>query len=102
MRWNEHITFTKDPADILDYIMDFSPLLKDDAIATTTVESKNVIIDSDLTTGNVVTIFVSGGTSGLNSLRSSGGRSNASVSTKITTTGGRTYERSFRLLVEDL
>ena len=102
MRWNKNITFSKDPCDVLDYTLDYRPLLGVDSIAQATVVSENVIVDSVDTSGNLVTIFVSGGTSGLNSLRSSGGRANASVTCKIKTTGGRTFERSFRILVEDL
>ncbi len=94
MRWTPTLIFNKDPSDVIDYTLDFSSLLQSDAIASITVTGTNVTIDSSSFSGNVVTMFVSGGTKCVTGL----------VEVKIVTTNAtpRTFERSFRILVKDL
>ena len=84
---------SKDPADVFDYDMDFTQLLQSDGIASITVTGENITIDSSSFSGKVVTFFVSGGEDG-----------NIGVITvKIVTTNAtpRTYERSFKVKIED-
>lgn len=85
----------KDPADIVDYELDFNALLEADSIASiTSVVADNVTIGTFSFTGNIVTIFVSGGTA----------ETTAIVTTTIVTTNStpRTYERSFKIRVQEL
>ena len=94
MRWTPTSTFIKDPADVIDYTLDFTPLLQSDAISTATVTATNATIDSSSVTLNVVTIFVSGGSAG----------QTATIKTTIVTTNStpRTIERSFKIQIKDL
>ena len=87
-------TQTKDPSDVIDYILDFSKLLQADAISTATVTGTNITIDSSAVSGNIVTIFVSGGTN----------CTLGTIKTTIVTTNStpRTIERSFKVKVIDL
>jgi hypothetical protein len=93
MKWYTNITLEqpKDPTDVLDYVMDFTPLLQTDTISTHTVTVTNVTLDSSSVTNNVVTMYLSGGTAG----------TTAKVTVKIVTTNSRTYERSFKIKIED-
>lgn len=52
----------KDPADVVDLVVDYTQYFKTDAITTTTVTGTNLTIDSSSETDNIVTIFISGGT----------------------------------------
>lgn len=54
----------KDPADVVDVIVDFSQYFKTDTITTATVVGTNVTIDSSALASNTVTIFISAGTDG--------------------------------------
>ena len=94
MKWYKNLTLEKDPSDVLDYQLDFKQLLQSDVISTAAVVADNVTIDSTAVSGNVVTIFISGGSAG----------TIATVTTTIVTTNAtpRTYERSFKIKVEDL
>ena len=94
MKWHKNLIVCKDPADVVDYPMDFKQLLQSDTIDTATVTADNVTIDSTSVSGNIVTIFVSAGTH----------RTIATVTIKIVTTNAtpRTFERSFKIKVEDL
>ena len=93
MKWTRTLEVCKDPSDVIDYTLDYTQLLQSDGIASITVTGNEVTIDSSSFTGKVVTIFVSGGTNG----------SIGTVTTKIVTTNAtpRTYERSFRIKIED-
>lgn len=93
MKWTKTLQVCKDPSDVLDYTLDYTSLLQSDGIASITVTGTNVTIDSSSFSGNVVTIFVSGGTNDNTGV----------VTTKIVTTNAtpRTYERSFRIKIED-
>ena len=92
MKWHKHLEFCKDPADVVDYTVDFKQLLQADTISTATIVGTNVTIDSSSVSGNVVTIFVSGGSDG----------TVATVKMTIVTsnTTPRTFERTFRIKVE--
>ncbi len=94
MRWTPTSTFVKDPADVIDYRLDFTSLLQTDTIDSATVTGTNVTIDSKSVAGNIVTIFVSGGTN----------CTEATVKTTIITTNviPRTLERSFKINIKDL
>ncbi len=83
----------KDPSDVIDYEINWTPLLQSDGIASITIAGKNVTIDSSSFTGKFVTIFVSGGTDG----------NIGTVTMTIVTTNStpRTYERSFPIKIEE-
>ena len=92
MKWTKSLVFCKDPSDVIDYVWDFGQLLQDDTISTATVTATNVTIDSSSVLGNIVTIWVSGGTAG----------NTGSVEVTIVTTNAtpRTFQRSFRIEME--
>ena len=94
MKWHKDLIVEKDPADVVDYPLDFKQLLQADTISTATVTADSVTIDSTSVSGNVVTIFVSAGTD----------CTLATVTIKIVTTNAtpRTFERSFQIRVKNL
>lgn len=93
MKWHKDLVVCKDPADVIDYTVDFKQLLQADTISTATVTGTNVTIDSSSVSGNVVTIFVSGGNDGVT----------GTVKVTVVTTNAtpRTFERSFKIKVEN-
>lgn len=99
----------KDPDEVLDYAF----LWQDSLETAETVASKTVTVTTGITvdssainaspvtfpidgtdviqkTGSVVTVWISGGTVG----------ATYTVSCRVTTSAGRTYERSFTLIVQ--
>lgn len=81
---------TKDPADVVDLIVDYTQYFKTDTITSVTVVGTNVTIDSSAVASNIVTIFISGGTT---SLETTHRLRNAKV--KITVSSAtRTLERT--------
>jgi len=52
----------KDPEDVVDLIVDYTQYYKTDSITTITVTGTNITIDSSSETDNILTIFISGGT----------------------------------------
>jgi len=86
------MTFAKDPDAVLDYAVDWSRWLAGDEIATSewTVPS-GITKVSDSKTTTKTTVWLSGGTAG----------QFYTVTNRITTTGGRTEERSFTIRVEE-
>lgn len=92
MKWHKNLIVTKDPSDVVDYVVSFVQLLQSDTIASITVTATQVTVDSSSFSGNVVTIFVSAGTAGNTGV----------IKTTIVTTNAtpRTFERSFRVKVE--
>ena len=94
MKWHKDLIVEKDPSDVIDYPLDFKQLLQADTISTATVTADSVTIDSTSTSGNVVTIFVSGGND----------CTTATVKITIVTTNAtpRTFERSFKIRVKNL
>ena len=93
MKWHKDLVLRKDPSDVVDYAVDFKQLLQADTISTATVTADNVTIDSSSVSGNVVTIWVSAGSAG----------ATATVKMTIVTSNAtpRTFERSFKIKVED-
>lgn len=93
MKWTRTLEVCKDPSDVIDYIVDWTQLLQSDTISTAAVVGTNITIDSSSISGNTVTIFVSGGTNG----------NTGTVKMTIVTNNAtpRTFERSFRIRVED-
>lgn len=94
MRWHKNLVVEKDPSDVKDYTLDFGPLLQSDTISTATVTGTNITVDSSSVSGNVVTVWLSGGTAG----------TTADVKTTIVTSNAtpRTFERTFRVEVKQL
>jgi hypothetical protein len=94
MRWSKDLEYKKDPADVIDFVLNFTPLLQGDTINTATVTGESITIDSSAVSGNNVTIFVSGGSAG----------AVAKVKTTIVTTNStpRTFERTFKVRIENL
>lgn len=88
LRWPD-----KDPADVLDFTMDFAAALGADTIATVTWT-----VPADLSKGaetnstTAATVWLSAGAAG----------TDYSITCRITTAGGRTIERTALLLVKDL
>lgn len=90
------LTFSssKDPSDVIDYAMDFKQLLQSDTINTATVAATDGLsIDSSSVSGNIVTLFVSGGSAGQTEV----------ATVKIVTNNAtpRTFERSFEIEVKE-
>ncbi len=94
MRWYQGLSIDKDPSDVIDVEVDFTQLLQADAIDTATITVSGVTKDSQSVSGNVVTVWISGGTAG----------AKGTVTIKVTTTNAtpRTFERSFNVNVVDL
>ena len=92
LRWPD-----KDPADVLDYGMDWSDQLAltspADAISSAiwTVPA-GLAAGAQFVVGGVATSFLSGGTAG----------TDYTITCRIVTAGGRTLERSVKLLVKEL
>jgi hypothetical protein len=86
-------TFIKDPSAVLDYSIEWSKWLAGDQIQTSDWSVSDPVIEaanaSNTTTRT--TIWVSGGVSG----------QVYTVTNRITTSGGRTDERSFTVQVQD-
>lgn len=86
--------YTKDPASVLDYTIDWGTNWLADAetisSSSWTVES-GITQDSDSNTTTTATIWLSGGTAG----------SVYTVTNQIVTNSGRTAERSLRIKVEN-
>ena len=82
--------YQKDPDAVLDYTIDWSSWLGDDTISASswTVPS-GLTKDSDSNTTTAATVWLSGGTEGVI----------YTVTNQITTAGGRTDERSIKILV---
>lgn len=93
MRWQPDLEFKKDPSDVIDFVLNFTPLLQGDTVNTATVSGENITVDYSVS-GNNVTIFVSGGVAG----------TVAKVKTTVVTSNAtpRTFERSFKVRIENL
>ncbi len=82
--------FAKDPDAALDYQIDWSIWLDSDTISSSSwVAEDGITIDGDTNTATATTIWLSGGTLGVQYL----------VTNRITTTGGRTDDRSITIVV---
>jgi hypothetical protein len=79
------ISFSKDPDEVLDYVLDWSERLGTDTIATSTwTVPTGIVKDSDANTASTTTIWLSSGT--LNA--------KYSLVNRIVTAGGRTMDQS--------
>jgi hypothetical protein len=86
------MTFTKDPDAILDYAVDWSRWLAGDAIAASTwFVPTGLTKATESNTATKATVWLSGGVAG----------QTYTVTNRITTTGGRTEDRSFTIRVEE-
>lgn len=86
-------SFVKDPDAVLDYLFDFSGWLDDaETIQSYTVTvSDGLTKDSDSESAGTVTVWLSGGQAG----------DNATVACRVTTSAGRTDERTATIRVRD-
>ena len=84
--------FTKDPDAVLDYQIDWSDWLDDDTISSSawTVPA-GITKDSDSNTTTATTIWISGGTAG----------AGYNIINRIVTAGGRTDDRTIRIIVAE-
>lgn len=94
----ELTAFTKDPDAVLDYVWDWTSWLGDDTIATHAVtvtaavdDATPIVKDSSSATGPLVTAWLSAGTAG----------TTYAVTCRITTAGGRTEDRTNRIIVTE-
>lgn len=85
--------YSKDSSAVLDYVFDWSPWLDaDEEIVTRTVTvATGLTKDSDSATPTAVTVWLSGGTAG----------TRYTVACRITTSAGRTDERTFTVSVRE-
>ena len=86
-------TFIKDPDAVLDYSVDWSKWLAGDQIATSDwfVSDPALVAAGGSNTPTRATAWLSGGTAG----------QSYTVTNQITTSGGRTDERSFTIQVQE-
>lgn len=86
-------TIDKDPDAVLDYSVDWSAWLTavSDTISTFSVVTTGVTIASSSFVGAITTAWISGGTVG----------EKVQVTFRITTTGGRTDDRSIYLKIKE-
>ena len=86
------MTFAKDPNAILDYSVDWSRWLAGDEIATSEwIVPVGLAKASDTNTTTKATAWLSGGAAG----------QSYAVTNRITTTGGRTEDRTMTIRVEE-
>jgi len=86
------VSYVKDPAAVLDYGLDWSAWLDGDTIDTSTwTITTGLTKDGDDHDGTTTTVWLSGGTAG----------TSYRATNRITTTGGRTDERTIRITVSD-
>jgi len=86
--------FSQDPNATLDYIVDWSSWLETGDTISTSIWTADIGITttSPTSTSDTATIWLSGGT--VDTLYK--------ITNRITTVGGRTSERSFKVLITDL
>jgi hypothetical protein len=86
------MTFTKDPNAVLDYTIDWTRWLAGDHIATSEwLVPTGLTKVADTKAASSATVWLSGGTAG----------QSYTVTNRVTTTGGRTEDRSFTIRVEE-
>lgn len=86
------MTFAKDPDAILDFSVDWSRWLAGDEIAASEwIVASGLTKTSETNSPTKTTVWLSGGDAG----------QSYSVTNRITTTGGRTEDRSFTIRVEE-
>lgn len=85
-------SYIRDPDSVLDFEFDWSGWLAEgETIATHDVTVAGVVLDSDSATGAAVTVWISGGTAAVT----------GSATCRITTTQGRTDDRTIRLITQE-
>ena len=85
-------TFVKDPDAVLDYRIDWSAWLDDDQIVTSTwIVPAGITSSSDEHDTTSATIWLTGGTLG----------QTYSLVNRVTTSGGRTDDRTIRIQIRD-
>lgn len=83
----------KDPADVIDYVVDFSLLVVGDSVGTATVTAEpDLIVQSSSVSGDKVIAWLTGGVAG----------ESYNVTVNVVTAGNRTFERSFTVPVRQL
>lgn len=85
----------KDPDEVLDYLLDWSPRLGDDKIATSVwsfVQDGGAVKQSDANTDISATVWLRGGTNGASVV----------LLNSVTTLGGRTMEETIGLAVQSV
>lgn len=95
LRWPD-----KDPADVLDYGLDWSDQLglvspADTISSATWTVPAGLTAGAQFVVGGVAVIWLSGGTAGASG-------TDYTITCRIVTAGGRTLERSVKLLVKEL
>ncbi|MCC6364928.1 MAG: hypothetical protein IT165_15530 [Bryobacterales bacterium] len=86
------MTFTKDPNAVLDYSIDWTRWLAGDQIAASEwIVASGLTKMADSKTATSATVWLSGGTAGQSYI----------VTNRITTSAGRTEDRSFTVRVEE-
>ena len=86
------MNLTKDPDAVLDYVVNWSPWLGTDTITTSEwLVPAGLTKVTDSKTATSATIWLSGGTVGMN----------YTVTNRIVTVGGRTEDRSFTLRLQE-
>lgn len=84
--------YVKDPASVLDYVWDWTSWLGDDTILSSTwTVPAGLTKTSQVNTSTTATVWLSGGTAG----------QSYAVTNRITTTQGRTDERTMQIVVRD-
>lgn len=94
MAWNPLSWDPKDTADVADYAIEWSTFLGTDTISTsawTVPSGSGLVVDSSTNTTTRATVWLSAGNAGV-----------YQVANRITTAGGRTYERSVQLTVAEV
>lgn len=85
-------SFTKDPAAVLDFLVDWTAWLAGDTITTSTwAVPTGITKDSDSKTATAAKVWLSGGTAG----------TDYRLTNHIVTAGGRTDERTIRIQVRE-
>ncbi|RVO10975.1 hypothetical protein CN102_04835 [Sinorhizobium meliloti] len=85
-------TPVKDPDEVKDYSLDWSALLVDDMISTSTwtlASGEGLTIGANSNTDTLSTVWLSAGTAGVN----------YELLNRVVTTGGRTYDQTVKLKV---
>jgi hypothetical protein len=86
------MTFTKDPNAVLDYTIDWTRWLAGDQIATSEwLVPLGLTKTADSKTASSATVWLSGGTAG----------QSYTVTNRVTTSAGRTEDRSFIAKIEE-
>ncbi len=82
----------KDPDEVLDYVLDWSPRILADTIVTSTwIVPSGITKDSDSTTTTATTIWLSGGTIGTAYV----------LTNRIITADGRTMDQSCKIKIKE-